>query len=93
LRLIAAQPRMAFLFANSFTTNDSQLMLEELPQARGADVQRGIGQLPRGYFRLICGPIMVNRFALRNCGPPLLAPYRLRSCPVERLTRPPFVKS
>jgi hypothetical protein len=30
LRLIAAQPRMAFLFGNSFTSSDSQLMLEEL---------------------------------------------------------------
>jgi hypothetical protein len=30
LRLIAARPPMAFLFGNSFTTNDSQLMLEEL---------------------------------------------------------------
>jgi hypothetical protein len=30
LRLSAAQPRMAFLFGNSFTNSDSQLMLEEL---------------------------------------------------------------
>jgi hypothetical protein len=30
LRLIAAQPRMAFLFGNSFTNRDTQLMLEEL---------------------------------------------------------------
>jgi hypothetical protein len=30
LRLIAAQPRMAFLFGNSFTSSDSRLMLEEL---------------------------------------------------------------
>lgn len=30
MRLIAAQPRMAFLFGNSLTSSDSQLMLEEL---------------------------------------------------------------
>jgi hypothetical protein len=30
LRLIAAQPRMGFLFGNSFTSSDSQLMLEAL---------------------------------------------------------------
>jgi hypothetical protein len=30
LRLIAAQPPMAFLFGNSFTSSDSQRMLEEL---------------------------------------------------------------
>jgi hypothetical protein len=30
LRLVAAQPRMAFLFGNSFTNRDTQMMLEEL---------------------------------------------------------------
>jgi hypothetical protein len=30
LRLIAAQPRMAFLFGNAFTNRDTQMMLEEL---------------------------------------------------------------
>jgi hypothetical protein len=30
LRLIAGQPRMAFLFGNSFTNRDTQVMLEEL---------------------------------------------------------------
>jgi hypothetical protein len=30
LRVIAARPRMAFLFGNAFTNRDTQIMLEEL---------------------------------------------------------------